>query len=82
MNPNIVSAHSIAPVDIAPGQTMLFTVKLMITGLGNYKVYQCPWEPGNVDPQGYRVSLGREEAIAQEFFPVVIRAGIGPEPRW
>ena len=73
----IVSAYTISPHDIQPGDVMLFTIKAMVTRIDNdgtlrYRLYRCPFE-GDGIPQGSQV--GDMVGVCHELFPSLAAMG-------
>jgi len=75
----VVNAYNLHPDEVEPGQVMIFTVKLMVTGykIGGktptYRIYRCPYhqEGDEREPQGTRIPKELEKAVAKALFPVV-----------
>jgi hypothetical protein len=76
---NIIDAYNATPADLKPGDTMLFTVKAMVTHTGGYKIYRCPWEPFNIDPQGSALTAEQAEGVAAALFPVLTWGDLSAE---
>ena len=73
----IVSAYTVSPDDIRPGDEMAFIVKAMVfrrDGDGKllYRIYRCNWE-GDEMPQGAQVA--DMENVCKSLFPSLAAIG-------
>ncbi len=62
----VVNAYTVRPADIRPGDVMMFVIKAMVTGSGEYRLYRCAYDGGAV-PQGDRIR--DEKAVCGALFP-------------
>ena len=68
----VVSAYTVRPSKIKPGDVMLFVVKAMVVRPGVYRLYRCaPYSHlspyGKKIPQGTRIVNERE--VCEALFP-------------
>jgi len=71
MPENVVNAYTVSPMDIQPGDVMMYVVKAMVvrrteSGKLVYRLYRCLYDGPVV--QGSRVG-GNEMIMCSELFP-------------